>query len=116
LGRFILRLVSSFPLEWSTLLPAGVPLHRGVIVTALPESLIIDIMKIYSFFDVPVGHVGHFTTARTFFGRSRWNPHLRSDLREGVKLKCTNTRRMFLRRYHCVGTVIFLESTLSYTG
>jgi len=26
-------------------------------------------------------------TARTFFGRSRWNPHLRSDLREGVKLK-----------------------------
>jgi hypothetical protein len=34
-----------------------------------------------------MGRVGHFRIARTFFGRSRWNPHLRSDLREGVKLK-----------------------------
>jgi hypothetical protein len=64
----------------------GAAFYRGVIVTALPESLIIDIMEISSF-DVPVGHVGHFTTARTFFGRSLWNPHLLSDLREGVTLK-----------------------------
>jgi hypothetical protein len=34
-----------------------------------------------------MGHVGHFMIAHTFFGHSRCNPHLRSDLREGVKLK-----------------------------
>jgi hypothetical protein len=64
-------------------------------------------MKIHSFFDVPVGHVGHFTTVRTFFllRALTLEPPFRSGLREGVRLKNGPARDAC----SSVDTVIFLE-------
>jgi hypothetical protein len=70
----------SFPEGW-------VAFHRGVIVTASPEYLIIDIMKIHSFFDAPWGMWGISRPCALFSDVHGETPHLGSDLREGIKLK-----------------------------